>query len=110
MVGVLMECGLKTDFLQFYLSHSAGNAKYIDGHKIAWVFKTFFIQVESHFVREGDFVVFAINRKFPNHLGLVSKAEPVYFVHAHRGVGRVVENVCDGFWKASVWGFFRYNF
>lgn len=72
-------------------------------------FSTYLTKVEKPF-QLGDFVSFWIRKsKYPQHVGIISKLDPLSMVHTHAGVKRVVEHPLNDWWLKRVSGVWRYE-
>ena len=112
LVGVLNEMKIKKDMIVPYLDHKAGNGRYIDSSMILSTLRKFTKEIDIKnidFLIEGDIILFSSNKKncLPSHMGIVFSKQPVYFIHAHASVGRVVKNVLDNFWLQRLKNAFR---
>lgn len=95
IVGVGRELGLQIEDTTDY-------ARYPDG-------KTLGLELERQFIktdvpRLGDILLFRVTR-LPQHVGICS---PIGLIHAHMGVGRVVETGISKSWRDRMLGAYKF--
>lgn len=96
VLGVLGELGVDVaQLMDVYLAHRVRWSKYIDGDKIIACLDSSFAKCKIGEARTGDIAVFRGDMGSVLHLGVVSRVEPMYILHAHRSVGCVVETIAD---------------
>ena len=96
ILGILQEVSIDVNsLLEKYLNHDVGRAKYIDATKIFSCLDNRFKKSNIQDANIGDIVVLNSSSGNILHLGMISRQEPKYFIHADIRVGNVVEVIMD---------------
>ncbi|MBL0725387.1 MAG: hypothetical protein JJW01_00290 [Alphaproteobacteria bacterium] len=96
ILGILQENNIcDKDLIKKYLNHSVRNSEYIDEEKILNSLDKVFKRGVVDDVRLSDILVMKSSCNNIVHLGIVSRINPLYMLHAHGKIGCVVESIVD---------------
>lgn len=96
ILGILKEAGEDLgDLASDYSNHKVSNSNYIDGQKIINALDKRFCRTSTERVTRGDIVLLRSGSGAVFHLGVISRTEPLYILHASGKMGRVVESIIN---------------
>lgn len=83
-----------------------GYSRVPSGHRMRRELLALTEEVETNEMRPGDILHFAFSHQ-PQHVALITRADPLSIIHADSVVGRVVEHILDDEWLDKVRGVYR---
>ena len=64
------------------------------------------IPIDRKDILPGDIVLLNAGRS-PQHMAMITQVEPMYIIHAHQTIGRVIEHRADEKWQKRIVAFYR---
>ena len=100
LVGVAKDLGLSDYDLDGY-------PRVPDGVTLQAILRAELVSVAIDQARVGDVLLFGFYRH-AQHLGIITRVDPMYIIHAHEPNNGVVEHRIDDRWRRRVRGAFRF--
>lgn len=112
VLGLGVDCG----GVLLCVAHERGLSDYdIDGYPrvpdgvtIKAILRSQMIELDNiDCARVGDALLFAFEQD-PQHLGIITRIDPMYLIHAYQPRGKVIEHRIDNKWRRRVRGVYRF--
>ena len=100
LVGVARDLGLSEYDVDGY-------PRVPDGITLQAILRAQLVEIDIDTARPGDVLLFGFYRH-AQHLGIITRIDPMYLIHAYEPQRRVVEHRVDTLWRRRVRGVYRF--
>ena len=100
LVGVARDLGLSEYDVDGY-------PRVPDGVTLKAILREQLTPISTDQLRPGDVLLFGFYRH-AQHLGIVTRTDPIYIIHAHQPNDKVIEHRLDSVWQRRVRGAYRF--
>jgi NlpC/P60 family putative phage cell wall peptidase len=108
VIGVAASCGIKEAEAVRRDRRYQGYGPTPNGDDLRSGCRDYADEIKVNEAREGDVLLFTFLRE-PMHVGIVSRADPLYVIHAYQPVGCVRENRIDQKWGRRILAAYRFR-